>query len=238
MQFVYLIENASHASDALIVERGLGDVLERGFSRTGTNEIVCGGAARSGAVVSQGAIDGRMLKKFEWTEKREITGAEGDGGIWIGMNRDAPPQEGELRRRKIIEGDAVKLGAGEVSYKVPKALVYYDLSLPPANALPGAVVMRNGVWEKHCEDARMRKLHLIAFSIAEGVLGGGEVRFDANFAVEVLGLNYRIGVAEATLMRLLYPEGRIGEILEAFCDIGGARKLAREKKMEPAVAGV
>lgn len=238
MQFVYLIENAGHASDALIAERGLDAVLEKGFSRTGTNDVVCGGVARSGALVSQDVIDGKLLRKFDWTEKREITGVDGDAGIWIGMHRDAPPREEELRRRKQIDGYAVKLGASETGYMVPKALMYYDLARPPANGLPGAVVMRRGVWEKHCEDVRMRRLHLLAHSIAEGVLGGDVVRFDANFAVEVLGLNYRIGVAEASLMRLLYPEGRITEILEAFCDIVGARKLAREKKMEPAVAGV
>lgn len=129
--------------------------------------------------------------------------------FWIGWEEAAPPKPQDLARRTLFAGQLLKLG--DEAWQVPVAkLLPRVFGVDPEGHLSQVVAERYR--EVHDEAWRWCQLRL-------GLLDGGEIGDAELFrlAARILGLNYRVGVAEIAALGLL--DGyTLQRVLDVYAD--------------------
>jgi len=199
--FLYFIPGLSAASADDIDTLGLSDVLGA-FAFRGCSVGPVPDGAGGVVVASNDVAIGYHPEKQVWRDC---------GAFWIGWERDAMPDERDLRRDKTLPGIECELRPG------------CNWIIPPAAWLPRFATWDNsGCWVEELEPEyvavaalgdRVRE-HL---RILQGKEEGEPMTFAEllDIAVAYLALNYRIGKHEASALRLLTRESL--EWIQAVC---------------------
>ena len=146
---------------------------------------------------------------------------------WVGIEGVASPEA--LERREIIDGHLVRLGDGN-DWRIPVARSFIRGSaLPHALVLgPDGEVVTEALPEYAALSAAVERIER-AFL---GQLGEGDpeeidIKDGFRIAASALALNYRVGPAEVSFLRLL-TTSNIRAVLEALVDVPTICEVARE----------
>jgi len=156
------------------------------------------------------------------------------GDWWLGCETDAPPTPADLLRAEAIDGHLVRLGDGQ-KWLVPVArMVAGGSTLPQAivlgpkgekigRALPRYVALgRHG--ERVAVDLRIK----MGVDAAPDGYEPVSVSEGWDIAVEALGINYRLGPDEVSLLELITTQNMV-PILEALVDMPTLRAVTAER---------
>lgn len=149
----------------------------------------------------------------------------GQEGLWLGVDRSDPPGPAELEREDLIPGVDVEMGDGN------------RWTIPLARALPRQRAWDGTGWGDGPVVAQYAELFdraQAAFSALVHAIGLTEeppskVTLDdeSDLAVAALGVNYKVGPAEASYLGLVTTKAQ-GRAVLAMCDFEGLKKKLEE----------
>jgi len=160
-------------------------------------------------------------KNFEWSPV-------GDGSkLWICIDRAFPPAPVDLPRRQMIEGHAVKLDDGNEwivpvirrwggGTRLPRSFSYDSAGKLLQAVKPGY----QAYWE--------RSAAVSDFVYANGSV---ELQWAVDTCLDLLGLNYRLGRNEQTVLGLVGSENW-RDILRAAVDYPTALQVLEEERLK------
>jgi hypothetical protein len=151
-----------------------------------------------------------------------------DGKFWVGLTNPGRPAPEQLIRARFISGIPIRLADGN-DWTIPICL-----SIARGSSLPKALVLGEDgeSWTLEelpefislCGDA---ETIWAAFQKSQA----GQIEFNLKEATRIaaaaLGVNYRLGILEASLLRLLTTQN-IWEILQAMIDLSAVMQIALE----------
>lgn len=165
---------------------------------------------------------------------------------WIGWEAEQPPTPDDLRRDTMLDGNRIELHDGN-EWLIPatRALVSDDGEVRWKSLLPQRVAVdQDGTWVYAGVLPRLQRLYDIGTRWAEvrfsALTEAGEAVLDIDpqdaltMAVEVLGFNYRVTLAEVSALGLFAETSFIG-VLDAAINFKFAMELLEaitEKKTE------
>lgn len=197
-------------------------------------------------VTPERPIDGAVKPRVGFFRDRQIweeaRAADGSGAYWLG--REFPPLPVDLQRPELVGGHRVRLEDGN-DWLVPCARVF-----PTGTNLPEAMSLGpNGeiVYEVLPRFIEISKRAARVWDYFQWLYGTREKEIEQitdreafEIACAALGINYRIGLREASFLRLLSTRNYI-RVLEALVDMptvlervceAQAEKLPKKKGAE------
>jgi hypothetical protein len=191
-----------------IVACGLGEVIEdqAAITTQGRSSVLgCEGMVLQQSPSVAPGLDGRC----EWHWLREMDGFHWPEGVAIGIERGRLENVVTwLKRRDFAGGRDVRLIDGRV-WQIPKL-----------SALPGVLVRSGGAWYTEQNERAAR----VYAELAE--VGRDPSRVLIDLVVMALGLNYRVGAAELTLLRSLHSSDMRRIVMALIDEEGRAGVLA------------
>ncbi len=187
-----------------------------------------GPGGKPGTIVMIGQDPAKTDYRPEKQEWREQT------GFWIGHWIDEKIQRSDLARAEQLGGHPVILEDGQAwSCPIARSWIELDGELRWYSPLPRRLVLKEGKWESGEVVAKYARLWGLAerfersFYEAPQRAGEGaegkDVQIELDFqdavaaAVEVLGVNYRVGPAEVEILGILTDQN-VYKILQALID--------------------
>ena len=224
---LYFLPNLAAVRAADLDAAGLGGVF-RGCPFTGRGTTAGPGGMPGQVVVAEPenplarkpAI-GYFPDKQTW-QQAPARQSLGDGGWWIGWETASPPTPADLQRREAVGGYAVRLEDGNdwlvpVARRFPSGTMLPErLALGPAGEWVSAVIPRFAKFAEQAERVWVefqRQAGVPEAATAEPLSVADEI----DIAVEALGINYRIGRVEASVLGLLTTTNKTA-ILESLID--------------------
>ena len=236
--FIYAIENVKMVGPSQLEEAGLSGIFNKTeiwihTLPTGVSQRYSTAGPGGECILFAADIDVKLLhyKPNEQMWKKSI-----NGKFYVGLYKNFPPTEQNLRRKKQMAGHEVELAGGE-KWLVPVARI-----ITGGSALPQSLILgKNGevftealpkyaqfsskvekLWEDfQCENNW--KQGRPKLSITERM----------EFAIEALGWNYKVGPNEVNLLKLITTDN-LSEILAAIIDVPTilevSKQMADEKK--------
>ena len=215
-----------------VEERGLWDRLDDcvtgqiATEKFSTNGVTRGPDGRGGVLIVPMPHDGGTVARTEYAPEHQTWIKSDRGDYWIGIDKDHPPTPGGMVRRHVVDGYSETLGDGQqwvcptVRTEILQARVPMTYGLV-GDSLIGQVQPRYvTVWKQSMQWA-VRFLEDFQNERIVDLLGGVEA-FKA--CVACLAINYRIGVEEATLLRIL-DDSAMEKIIDAAIDMPTFRDI-------------
>lgn len=165
-------------------------------------------------------------------------------GVWVGMQRSAPPTPIDLARSEQLPGETLTL-ADRGAWLVPRLRVHAG-QYGWATALPSRMRRDAGQWvggevlPEHADaDALGAELldRMIGAYEQQGLpdpSGGMSFAQAADYAARVLAINYRVGPEELAMLGALPMDDRLAGVLRTACDYDQAEAWALGKLKAPA----
>lgn len=156
---------------------------------------------QSGTLLGYHTWDRRQPRRVKYDESREWHKAS--DRVWIGINPNEPPQEEDLRRKRMVRGRTLEMQGGH--YLVPKIRTVDGSSLLPANILFTDDVLSLPVkaeYVRYWEAAG----DIIQWFFNADFREKATDRELAEVCVFLFGLNYRYGKLEQNLLQLIDTE--------------------------------
>jgi len=152
------------------------------------------------------------------------------GGRWYGIDKANPPSITGLTRTKQMPGHDIKLADGNL-WRVPVGRAMSGVTpLPCALTWDGAEWTPGDVLPKYKElYAAAGQIRDLLFRAAGESESGIEITYqdELNTAALALGINYRVGPAEISLLGILTTENE-AEVLQALVDVPGLLELKKK----------
>lgn len=226
-QFLYFISDKSGVADRKLIESsGLGYALSDNFH---SREVYSGPGGHGGILV------GESEKGLSY-QPDEQTWQSAHPGIHIGYWNDQKPTPEDLERPKLLNGKKLELDDGN-QWAIPFVRRYesIDQALQHICVLPQKMDFQDGQWVAGSVVDQYKRLWDIATEVWDLMLAaasGGDTQLstEANFAVEVLGFNYRIGPYEAAMLGLFLTDGRsVGSVMKTITDLDTFTAIVQKK---------
>jgi len=219
-RFLYFIEQARAATGETLAAAGLTDVVVG--TPTARESIAGPGPAKRGGVVIAAGEYGQDVGF--WPDRQTWAPIPGRDGVYVGTTDAEPaPGPGDLERAEMIDGPAVRLADG-ADWIVPVGRCFpggtrlpSSMAIGPDGALVTEILPRFAAAGRMADriwDAIATQAGRPADPEAPTVIDDMEI---FEMAVGILSLNYRIGAAEASALRILTTTNILG-VLEAFVD--------------------
>ena len=251
--FLYFIEGTKAAPSEILEAAGLSHALDEG--QVTTRETTKGPSGHAGIILAHAGMPARDIKysppSQTWTP---IENAAEAPAAYIGYATNDPPgPEDLLRDTAILDGYAIEMesAGGIARWFIPRARIYTedvnggtidgpDSDLPQAIAIVGGEIVAKPLprYRQACLDAERIWAAVMAAN-DDGpekdavVLTAIE---EAQLAIRILGINYRLGIPEANALGVITTTTK-GNIIQCFVDFPGYAKVqierAEAKKAEP-----
>ena len=246
MQFVYFIPGRGSAGAAALEAFGIAEVLgcaaESGPVASGP-----GGAAGTILWASQGPKpDVEDVAALRWVpqfrEDADGEDAKRRAVYYVGVDPEKPPRPDELLKGDAVEGERIELADGNM-WIVPRARMYDEAGF--SMALPGRLCVDDDgrdEWRvveryRRCWDAALAGWNQYVGMAARATADkGGEpapadmtVGEAIGLAADVLGCNYRVGLAELKAIGALSSTNAV-EVLRAAADIAAFEEMIESSK--------
>lgn len=140
------------------------------------------------------------------------------GDQWIGWQTDMLPGPESLRRPSQLQGYEVELGDGRV-WIAPVVKQFREDQRDWVSQLPMVWGIDENMSATATPVEKFRSIWDVSAQIWAATYGGSNARMSDCFgwAAQCLGMNYRIGAVEASLLKL-FPDDAIREVLHAAVD--------------------
>jgi hypothetical protein len=170
--------------------------------------------------------DGTPVAGSEFAPDRQTWGLSESGKYWIGIDREHPPTPEGLVRGRTVSGVVATLGDGRqwlcptirTELLTPRVPMTYAMS---GGQLIGQVQQRYAdVWRRS-KAWCLRFLEDFKDERVVDLLGGPEAFRDA---VACLAINYRIGIEEASALRILDDQA-LESVIDAAIDMHSFREI-------------
>jgi hypothetical protein len=218
-RLVYWFPGAPGVSGGFLRGLGLGHVWEDGVANTSRVYTLGGTAGRLWAMGGDPVVGG--LEDVEWAAVEEFTGDARHAGVMLGVMGSV--RAADLARASMVPGRVVRTLTGD-EWSVPMAVAFADGRLD--EVLPGRLRWVRGAATR-VRDAGMEKLTAAALGWWRELADSGRIGIELDVVVEALGLNYRVGVAEVSMLGALDDRDLV-PMAQAIMDWEGCRAV--EKK--------
>ena len=222
---LYFIEGIDTVSPQLVEACGLSYALAPGCSHRMASQ---GPGESPGAVCS---LASEHVGYFPDRQTWHDLGERGGRRVWFGYVTDSPPGPDDLLRPTAITGEAVTLFDDRV-WQIPRAIAFEAGGM--RLVAPAAVKWTGGKWMRGQVKAAYRRLDeigrgfwdrfMVPIDDPAQALSGVDC---IEWAIEVLGVNYRVGRDEVSALGLLDDQAEKSiEILKAVIDYRGFQEHA------------
>lgn len=152
------------------------------------------------------------------------------GDQWIGWQTDMPPGPESLRRGNQIDGYEVELGDGLI-WLAPVIRAFRESSANWESRIPTVWGVDENLQPVAEPLDKFREIWNVSGKVWASVCGGVPAKMIECFewATQCLGMNYRIGVVEASILRI-FNDDTMRQVLHSALDIPVVE--AAEKKIE------
>lgn len=231
MNFLYFASGRPSVTRLELLTWGLSDRFE---GEPACRETTAGPGGKGGCVFGemaegQSADFGYLPDRQTWRPMVELGHPAGTPDLWVGMDPSQPPTPEELQRSEAVDGYWTELeGPREKSrWLVPAGRVFPSGSkLPSALAIgPGGKVVSR-ILPRFAAASRLADQLWDQVRKAHGLLAEAETIADLTpereflAAADILGINYRVGVAELGLIGAL-TTANLTRVLYLFVDMPG-----------------
>ena len=223
MVFQYFVEGRKHINAADLFSFGLANSIRRPTSRECIANTPSGAPGCVFLESQSGRVPRMDIASQHWVKR--------PGGLWIGWEKDAPPTPEQLTRESQLAGKSIEL-ADSATWQVP---MLREWRLNDTDAPPIVYMIKvprllecneENKWVEGDVVAGYRSIWDRSKQVFDAMILGvqSEVELDdselINFAVDLLAVNYRVGIHEVSALGLLtIPLAR--EVIRAGIDADG-----------------
>lgn len=218
--FLYYIPGGQTAAKATLEKAGIWNTI--GGCALACRQVFGGPNGGSGIIVSASEASMCTYQKDGQTWEQSA----GEGGAWIGYWNDSPPKEADLRRKQQLAGHPVELREGEM-WCIPVARM-----ITGGSALPQSFVLGRNF---EIVDAKILPRYAAMWARTQQVweMMSRQTDIDVTpcleLAIEAIGLNYHVGVAEVNLLGLVTSANFFNGICGAVLDLPGLEAIKKKR---------